>query len=364
MRLELQRRPQQSRAMLLWSPVIAVALTVVTAAVMLAVIGVDPARGLYVFFVEPLTSAWGLQELAVKASPLILIAVGLSICFISNTWNIGAEGQYVAGAILGGWVALTFQDTGAAWVLPAMLAAGVVGGALYGLIPAVLKVRFGANEILTSLMLVYVAQLGLDWLVRGPWRDPMGFNFPQSVTFSPAATMPLIAGRLHVGVIIMLVVVVVAAVMMARSLKGFEIRVVGMAPRAGRFGGFKEGPLTLFVFAVSGGLAGLAGIIEVAGPIGQLLPSVSPGYGFIAIIVAFLGRLNPVGILVAGFVLAISTLGGEQAQILLQVPLDFTSVLQGVLLFYVLACDTLVANRIRLVASGPRAAPGPSEAAR
>ena len=364
MRLELQRRPERSRAMLLGSPVIAVALTVVTAAIMLAVIGVDPVRGLYVYFVEPLTSAWGLQELAVKASPLILIAVGLSLCFISNTWNIGAEGQYVAGAILGGWVALTFQDTGEAWVLPAMLAAGAVGGALYGLIPATLKVRFGANEILTSLMLVYVAQLGLDWLVRGPWRDPMGFNFPQSVTFGPAATMPLLAGRLHVGVILMLAVGAGAAVMMARSLKGFEIRVVGQAPRAGRFGGFREGPLTLFVFAVSGGLAGLAGIIEVAGPIGQLLPSVSPGYGFIAIIVAFLGRLNPVGILVAGFVLAISTLGGEQAQILLQVPLAFTSVLQGVLLFYVLACDTLIVNRLRLVASGPRSAPSPPEAAR
>jgi ABC-type uncharacterized transport system permease subunit len=358
MRLELERRPERSRAMALLSPLIAVALTVAAAAAMLAAYGISPLAGLHVYFVEPLTSAWSLQELLVKASPLVLIAVGLSLCFLSNTWNIGAEGQYIAGASLGGWLALSFQDVGGPWLLPSMLVLGAVGGAFYGLVPAVLRVRFGANEILTSLMLVYVARLGLDYLVRGPWRDPQGYNFPQTVTFNEWSTMPaLVEGsRLHLGVAIGLLVVVAASVVLGRMLGGFELRVVGMAPRAARFAGFDDRRMILVTFAVSGALAGLAGLMEIAGPIGQILPTISPGYGFTAIIVAFLGRLNPIGILVAGLVLALSVLGGESAQIALQVPLDLTSVLQGLLLFFVLACDTLILYRIRL-APTPRRAP-------
>jgi len=339
MRLELERRAERSRLMALVSPLIAVALTVVTAAILLAIVGVDPAHGLYIYFIEPLTTGWSLQELALKATPLILIATGLSVCFLANTWNIGAEGQYIAGAMLGGW-----------WVLPAMLALGAVGGMLYALIPALLRVLFGASEILTSLMLVYVAQLGLDFLVRGPWRDPHGFNFPQTVTFENAAVLPLLfgGGRLHLGVALTVVIVGLSLVFLGFTLRGFELRVVGTAPRAGRFAGFSDRRNIVIAFLVSGALAGLAGIIEVAGPIGQLLPSISPGYGFTAIIVAFLGRLNPLGIFVAGLVLALSYLGGEAAQIALHLPLDLAQVLQGVLLFYVLACDTLILYRIRL----------------
>jgi general nucleoside transport system permease protein len=349
MALELERRAQQSQTMVLLSPAIAVVLTVAVAVVMLAVVGIAPGRGLAIYFIEPLESGWSLQELAVKASPLVMIAVGLAVCFRANIWNIGAEGQYIAGAMLGGWFALSFQATGAWWVLPGMLVLGVIGGMLYGLIPALFKVLFGASEILTSLMLVYVAQLGLDFMVRGPWRDPHGYNFPQSVNFAPAATMPqLVAGgRLHAGVLLALAAVGLGAVLLGTTLRGFELRVVGIAPRAGRFAGFDARRDVLLAFAVSGGLAGLAGIIEVAGPIGQFLPTISPGYGFAAIIVAFLGRLNPVGILIAGLVLALSYLGGEAAQITLKVPLDLTNVLQGVLLLLVLGCDTLIFYRIR-----------------
>ena len=350
MLIELERRSAPSRIMMLASPAIAVALTVVTAALLLAAIGVDPVHGLGVYFIAPLSTGWSLQELAVKASPLVLIAVGLAICFRANSWNIGAEGQYLAGAMLGGWFALAYQTAGAWWVLPGMLLLGALGGMLYALIPAALRVFFGANEILTSLMLVYVAQFGLDYLVRGPWRDPHGFNFPQTVAFEPAATMPLLlaGGRLHWGVLLAPLAVAVAIVFLGATLRGFELRVVGMAPRAGRFAGFDVRRDILLAFAVSGALAGLAGIIEVAGPIGQLLPTLSPGYGFAAIIVAFLGRLNPIGILLAGLILALSYLGGEQAQIVLHVPLDLTIVLQGALLFYVLACDTLILYRLHL----------------
>jgi len=357
MRLELQRRPERSRAWALLSPVMAVALTVGSAAILLAAFGIDPGRGLHVYFVEPLTSAWSLQELCVKAAPLVLIAIGLSVCFLSNSWNIGAEGQYIAGAVLASWLALAWQDSGGPWLLPAMLILGALGGALYGAIPALLKIRFGANEILTSLMLVYVAELGLDYLVRGPWRDPQGFNFPQSVTFNEWATMPLLpgAGRLHLGVGLALLAVIVATVVLGRTLRGFEVRVVGMAPRAARFAGVDDKRMILVTFLISGALAGLAGIAEVAGPIGQVLPTISPGYGFTAIIVAFLGRLNPIGILIAGLLLALTVLGGESAQIALQVPLDLTNVLQGLLLFFVLACDTLILYRIRLVPTVRRA---------
>ena len=359
MRLELERRAERSRAMALLSPVIAIALTVITAGLLLVIVGVDPWRGLYVYFIDPLTTSWGLQELVLKATPLVLIATGLCVCFLANIWNIGAEGQYVAGAMLGGWCALNFDVSGGWWVLPVMLLLGAIGGMLYALVPAALRVFFGASEILTSLMLVYVAQLGLDYLVRGPWRDPHGFNFPQTVNFEHAAAMPLLfeGGRLHLGVAAIPVIAALALIFLSATLRGFEIRVVGAAPRAGRFAGFNDRRIIFLAFAASGSLAGLAGIVEVAGPIGQLLPSVSPGYGFTAIIVAFLGRLNPIGILLAGLVLALSYLGGEAAQIALHLPLDLSNVLQGVLLFYVLACDTLILYRIRFSRVKPRMMP-------
>jgi simple sugar transport system permease protein len=246
------------------------------------------------------------------------------------------------------------------WVLPVMLVLGGLGGALYAMIPAICRVRFGASEILVSLMLVYVADLLMDYLVRGPWRDPHGLNFPTTAEFDPVATVPtLIDGsRLHAGAILALLVVLLAGLLLGRTLRGFEIRVVGAAPKAAAFAGFDARRLVIFCFALSGALAGLAGIIEVAGPIGHLQPGISPGYGFTAIIVAFLGRLNPLGVLVAGLFLALTVIGGEGAQIALKVPLDLTKVFQGILLFYVLACDSLIVHRIRLVATPRRPAHG------
>src|SRR5471030_2409784 len=273
-----------------------------------AILGKNPISALNVYFVEPLTDSFTLIEIAVKATPLVMIAIGLSLCYLANVWNIGAEGQFIMGAVCGSWLAVVTNGTGAGhWVLPAMLAMGALGGALYALIPAICKVRYGANEILTSLMLVYVADLIMDYLVRGPWRDPKGMNFPTTATFDPVANVPtLIEGsRLHAGAVLTCIVVMLATVMLGRTIKGFEIRVVGAAPRAARFGGFSSSRLVIFTFMVSGALAGLAGIIEVAGPVGVLQPGISPGYGFTAIIVAFLGRLNPIGILIAGLFLAL-----------------------------------------------------------
>jgi simple sugar transport system permease protein len=361
MRLALERRAERSATIAITSPLIAIGLTLVTMAVLFAILGKNPITALGVYFLDPLTDSYSLIEIAVKATPLVMIGVGLSLCYIANVWNIGAEGQFLMGAVCGSWIAVKTQGTDAgAWVLPAMLVAGAVGGALYALIPAICKVRFGASEILTSLMLVYVAELFLDYLVRGPWRDPNGFNFPTTAEFDPVATVPLLleGSRLHLGAVIALIVVMIATVMLGRTIMGFEIRVVGAAPRAARFSGFSSDRLVIVTFLISGALAGLAGIIEVAGPVGHLQPGISPGYGFTAIIVAFLGRLNPVGILVAGLFLALTFIGGEQAQITMKVPLDLTKVFQGILLFYVLACDSLILYRIRLVSSRPGVADG------
>ena len=351
-RLVLERRAETPWALTLAAPLLAVALTLASAVLVFLAMGRDPLEALFVYFILPVSDSWGLQEVAVKATPLVLIAVGLALCYRSNNWNIGAEGQFLLGALAGSWLAIATHGTAQGpWLLPAMLACGAVGGALLALIPALLKTRFGANEILTSLMLVYVAELLLDWLVRGPWRDPQGFNMPQSVVFAPEATIPLLleGGRLNLGTPIMLAVVAVAAVLVARTLKGFEITLVGEAPRAACFAGFDEKRLTWTVFAIAGGLAGLAGVLEAAGTVKQLQPNLSPGYGFTAIIVAFLGRLNPVGCLIAGVFLAITFIGGENAQIMLQMPLDVTRVFQGLLLFYVLGCDTLLLYRVRWV---------------
>jgi general nucleoside transport system permease protein len=361
MHLALERRAERSATIAITSPLIAIGLTLVTMAVLFAILGKNPITALGVYFLDPLTDSYSLIEIAVKATPLVMIGVGLSLCYIANVWNIGAEGQFLVGAVCGSWIAVKTQGTDAGvWVLPAMLLAGAIGGAFYALIPAICKVRFGASEILTSLMLVYIAELFLDYLVRGPWRDPNGFNFPTTAEFDPVATVPLLieGSRLHLGAVIALIVVMVTTVMLGRTIMGFEIRVVGAAPRAARFAGFDSNRLVIVTFLISGALAGLAGIIEVAGPVGHLQPGISPGYGFTAIIVAFLGRLNPVGILIAGLFLALTFIGGEQAQIAMKVPLDLTKVFQGILLFYVLACDSLILYRIRLVSSRPGVADG------
>jgi simple sugar transport system permease protein len=287
--------------------------------------------------------------LGVKAIPLALIALGLSLGFRANVWNIGAEGQLTVGAICAGGVALIFWNSGGWWTLPMMGLAGLGGGVAYAAIPALLRTRFNANEILTSLMLTYVAQLFLGYLVTGPWRDPDGFNFPQSRPFDADALMPpILEGfRLHWGLLVVILAAVAAQAVLTRSLLGYKLTASGLAPAAARFAGFSAPGVVWTCLLIGGGCAGLAGMLEVAGPIGQLMPTVSPGYGFTAIIVAFLGRLNPFGICAAALLLALSYIGSEAAQVTLKLSASVGTVFQGLLLFFVLACDVLLAYRIR-----------------
>ncbi|MEO0543850.1 MAG: ABC transporter permease [Pseudomonadota bacterium] len=350
-KISLERRPTRIPLLGVISPLLALAITLTIGALMFAILGEPPLEALYVYFIEPVTEVWSIHELLIKATPLILIAVGLAVCFSSNNWNIGAEGQFIMGAIAGSALPVLLPDVTGPLVLPLMLIMGVAGGAAYATIPALLKARFHTNEILSSLMLVYVAQLFLDWIVRGPWRNPEGFNFPETRRFHADAILPEIAsasGRAHLGFVFAIIAAIAIWFMMSRTMKGFEIRVLGQSPRAGRFAGFSHRKMVFFAFLLSGGLAGLAGISEVSGAIGQLRPTISPGYGFTAIIVAFLGRLNPLGIIAAGLILALSYLGGEAAQISLGVSNKVAAVFQGLILFSVLSCDTLINYKVKV----------------
>ena len=348
--LRLELRGEMSQPMVYLSPIFAVILTFIAGIVMFTFLGVDPVKAIITFFITPLNSLDGLAELFVKATPLVLIAVGLSFGFQANIWNIGAEGQLTIGALAGGGVALLFFNVDTPFLMPAMLVSGVLGGMAWAAIPAILKTRFGTNEILTSLMLTYVGLLVLSYLIHGPWKDPDGQNFPESRLFHDAAIIPIILDetRLHLGWIIALFGVAVAWVIMTRHMIGFQIRVIGLAPMAARFAGFKEKHIIWMTLMISGGAAGLAGTIEVSGPVGQIIPVISPGYGFTAIIVAFLGRLHPVGCLFAGLLMALTYLGGDNAQIEMNLPNAVTGVFQGMLLFFLLACDVLVRYRFRI----------------
>ena len=347
-RLELRREPSQ--AMLYATPFFAFGLTLAAGFALFFMLGKDPLKALELIFVTPLTSLRGVAELTVKSTPLILIAIGLAIGFRAGIWNIGAEGQFTIGALAGGSVALYFHPGGGVLLLPAMMFAGALGGMAWAAIPALLRTRFNANEILTSLMLVYVAILLLGVMVHGPLRDPQSFNFPESKLFQAAATLPgLIEGtRAHIGFVFAVLAAVIAHALVTRHMLGFMTRVLGDAPRAAAFAGFSEKKLVWLSFAISGGLAGLAGLFEAAGPVGQLVPQLPSGYGFSAIIVAFLGRLQPLGILAAGLLLGLTYIGGETAQIAMSLPSATTSVFQGLLLFFLLATDVLVNYRVRM----------------
>jgi general nucleoside transport system permease protein len=359
--LRLEPRAEPSRLMTVASPLVALAITALVAAGLFAFLGKDPLRGLEVYFLEPWNGRRAVSEVLLKATPLIVIALGLAVCFRANVWNIGAEGQFLLGCVGGGAVALWLTNQGMVLPrvvsVPLVLAGGMLGGALWAAIVALLRERFNANEILVSLMLVYVAQQVINWLVFGPWKDPRGFNMPQSATFHASVWLPplLERTRLHIGFLIALVGVALAWLFMFRTWRGFQLQVGGLAPAAARYAGFSSRSALWTALLLSGALAGLAGAMEVAGPIRQVTPYLSTGLGFTAIIVCFVGRLHPLGIALAGVLLSTMLIGGELGQSRLQLPNAMSSVLQGLLLLLLLACDTLIHHRLRLRGAAWRA---------
>ncbi|MDR6871563.1 simple sugar transport system permease protein [Bosea sp. BE125] len=346
--LEWRRRREPSSPMLWLSPLIAVLLTMLIGMIVFTAMGYDGFHAVRDIFLTPFLEQQRWPDLGVKAAPLVMIALGLAIGFRANVWNIGAEGQYVMGAIAGTGVALATYDMTGWWILPAMALAGILGGMAWAAIPAFLRVKLGVSEILTSLMLTYVAVQGLYYLVRGPWKDPDGFNFPQTRMFTPDQTLPAMAegSLIHLGIPLALVIAVIAWLVMEKTTAGYAVKVVGLAPAAARHGGFSADAVTWATLLAGGGLAGLAGLFEAAGPFGQLTPQFPTGYGFTAIIVAFLGRLNPLGIVFGGIVLAATYVGGEIAQTTVKLPQAATGMFQALLLFMLLATDVLVRYRI------------------
>ena len=345
----LEPRARPSRLMRWTAPLIAIVATLLAGSFLFWSLGKPVLDSFEVFFIQPMMSSYGWSELLIKACPLILIAEGLAIGFKARIYNIGAEGQLIVGALAGGGVAIYMDGSDSAWVIPAMILAGAIGGGLWGALPAWLRTRFNAQETLTTLMLSYVASLLLSYMVSGPWRDPEGMNFPQSIMFGDNALFAILLEGSRVNTSIYLTIVVVLAFWLfnARSFMHFQIEVGGHAPAASRYAGFSSRQTVWFSLVVSGVTAGLAGVGEIAGPVGQLNLNISPGYGFAAIIVAYLGRLHALGIVLAGFLMALIYLGGEAAQVSLQMPFAITGVFQGMLLFFLLGSDVFIDNRLR-----------------
>ena len=355
MKLRLEARPEPSRLALWSAPLLATAATLCVGFIVFTALGRNPVAAFDAFFIAPVATRYGIAELLLKASPLMLIGTGLAIGYRANVWNIGAEGQLTLGALAGGGIALAVgeADVPSALLLPAMFIAGALAGMLWAAIPALLRTRCNANEILTSLMLVYVATLLLSWLVHGPWRDPEGYNFPQSKIFAANALLPILLPetRLNVGLLLALAIVALAWLFVRRHIVGFEMRVAGLAPAAANYAGISTRRNVWLGMLAGGACAGLAGVGEAAGPIGQLLPSMSPGDGFAALIWAFVGRLLAGGIALASLLMSLLYLGGESAQVNLALPSAVTGLFEGTLLFFLLAADVLVNYRPRIVAA-------------
>ena len=363
MRVKLEKRPAPSVMMLVLTPILSVVATMLIGIVVFDFLGIHGFRAVIDIFLTPLLASYKWQDVAVKAAPLVIIALGLSVGNRAQVWNIGAEGQYIIGALCATGVGIAAGTAGGAPVVTLMILAGIVGGALWGLVPALLKTRFNVNEILSSLMLTYVALQVLSYLVGGPWKDPNGRNFPATAPLHPDQTLPIIVPgtTVHLGVAIALVLPFVFWLLMARSVFGFQIRVVGSAPNAARYGGFDTRRTIVMVLVISGGMAGLAGALEFAGLLKAMNLGFPSGYGFTAIIVAFLGRLHPIGCLIAGIVLAVTYVGGQVAQTTVHIPNATAGIFQAMMLFFILASDILVRYRVRLVPRRRPAAAVPGE---
>jgi ABC-type uncharacterized transport system permease subunit len=351
MQLRLEKRPQPSKLMQVATPIGAVLVTMILGALIFTLLGYDGVGAVREIFISPLINSYKWQDLAVKAAPLIIIAVGLAIAYRANVWNIGAEGQYIVGAVAGTGVALATHSMSGWWILPLMMLAGMAGGAAYSAVPAFLRVRFRVNEILTTLMFTYVAVYILNYLVFGPWKSPMAMGQPLTVMFNASQTLPYVVPGtiIQLNAPLAIIVALVAWLVFSRFVFGFQIRVVGAAPHAARYGGFSADRTVWLTLLISGALAGFAGVLEAMGPFGRLVPQFPTNYGFTAIIVAFLGRLHPIGVVLAGLVIALSFVGGEMAQISIKLPFAAVGIFQAMMLFLLLASDILVRYRLRVV---------------
>lgn len=344
----LVRRDQPSLAFKFLAPVLALAGTIVFNLAIYLVMGKDPVAVFYAMLLEPFLTWASFSEVLLKFGPLLLIAQGLAIGFRAKVFNIGAEGQFVLGAIFASAIPVWFPEATGVWIWPSMLLAGAIGGALWVSITAFWRVRLNANEILVSLMMSLVAVQVLNYLLLGPWKDPNGFNFPQSVMFQYDAMLPLLfeGTRVNVSLLLALFSAFVAYLFMQKSFLGYKLEVGGLAPKAAAYAGFSEGRAIWLSLLIGGFAAGLAGAAEVAGPLGQLQRSISTGYGYAAIIVAYLGGLHPFGIVISALIMAALYIGGDTAMVSADLPIAAVRVFQGSLLLAYLIAIAFVRYRL------------------
>ena len=312
--------------------------------------GVNPVKAYNIIFKRVLLSWYGLAETIVKFIPLALCAYGLAIVFKAKIWNIGAEGQLLMGAIAATWVALFSPIPPGPYTIPLLYLAGFVAGLLWALLPAILKAKLNVNEVLTTFMLNMVAEKILEYLVYGPWKDPRGWGFPKTAPFPAEARLPTIPGtRIHYPTLILLFsIIILTYVLEKKTTIGYELKVVGDNPRAAEYSGIKIWKIILISMVLSGGLAGLAGVGEVAGIQGRLRPKISPGYGYTAIVVAWLGELHPIGVGVTSFLYSALLVGGDVLQVVFSIPVAVVNVFNGTILFTVVGLDLLAKYRIIL----------------
>ncbi|MCK8486268.1 ABC transporter permease [Paenibacillus sp. MBLB2552] len=330
-----------------WTPVLSVLLALLLCAGFIAVNGMNPWTVYAKMWNGAFGTGYGLTETLVKAIPLLLCGLGIAVAYRISVWNIGAEGQLTAGAIAATAVTIYFPEIPAVWSIPLMLVLGVAAGAFWGLLTAIPRIYFGVNELITSLMLNYVALLALDYFVIGPWKDPEGFNMPGSPMFAASLSLPTLGGtRLHIGLLFALVAVLIYYLMIRFTRWGYELRMIGANPVAARYNGIPITRHILLVMVISGGLAGLAGMVEVSGVSHKLMQGISPGYGYTAIIVAWLAKLNPLGLIVSAVLFGGLIVGGYSVQTI-GLPSSVSEMLQGAILFFLIAGDMITRFRVR-----------------
>lgn len=350
MKLRLVRRDSASRLAMFASPVIALVLTCVSSLILFALLGKPAGVALHALLLKPFLSWYSFTEVLLKMAPLLLIAQGLAIGFRANVFNIGAEGQFIIGAVCASALPVYFPNGGIPFMWPMMILAGALGGMLYAMIAAGLRTRFGASEILVTLMMSLIAVQILNYLLLGPWKDPRGFNFPQSVMFPFDALLPLLfaGARTNISLIFAFAASILAYLMMQHHFRGYQLRTAGLAPRAALYAGFSAPRMIWLSLALGGLAAGIAGASEVAGPMGQLQRSVASGYGYAAIIVAYVGGLNPLGIVASSFLISVIYIGGDSATVSAGLPVAAVEVFQGLLLVFYLLAFTIIRFRIEI----------------
>lgn len=331
----------------------ALGISLAVSCLLLAAQGKSPAAGMAMLWHGAFGAWYTVEDTLLKTVPIFLCSLGVAVAFRMQVWNIGAEGQYALGAVGAGWAALAFPNLPAVVLLPLMFAGAALLGGLWAMLPAWLKLKLSINEIISTLMLNYIGILLLEWLVYGPWKDPSSFGFPMTREFSPAAVVGHFPGtRLHWGLLVCAACAVGLWVLLTRTRLGYELRASGESLGAARYARMPYNFLVLMVMGLCGAMAGWAGLLEASAVVGRLQPSLVVGYGYTAIVVAWLARLSPARIAVASFFLAALRVGTENLQLELGVPAAFGGIMEGLILLTVLAGQFFNSYTLRRAARG------------